>query len=540
MSEARRGLIRITTNYGRLMATLVIGLILVPLQLAWVGADGFGLIAAIGASTGLAAMLQDIMRQSMVRELGTVWHAANAPDSSPEDRAHFRSVYASAFVLCGFIALLTAGIFLVFLWFVHDAIWPFHKLPDEFRTAGQWILAAEGISTCLLILLAPAYNMYVVMERFFENNILFTLKRFIYLLASVVLFVTLGTGEVELSLKLFGVCTAGLSVLLLLTAVLWIMLPDPRLRPHLPSANLHSLREIIGTFGWNSAVVTAMNLHERIGIWVMLGFFGLWGSTIFALAIRTVGYVRMLTLGLTYGLDAVSARITADDDTKAYRSLVRHLTRLHAYVAIPAAITVFLLAEPLLRLWIGRTVADPDPTSGREVISAVVVLVKIMVIGLMSRAISECWMKLLYGAGHIRHYAPLILAGGIANPLIAWLLIETLPESWNWTGAAIAFGGVFLLVHLILLPLTNGEYLGMSGRSILAALVRPTVLAAIPASVYAVVLLWPGPAPWYVVFPSCAVYAILYGLLGIAFGLEPRERRRIIGMVNRVRRTSAQ
>ncbi|HBZ96462.1 MAG TPA: hypothetical protein DEO57_01295, partial [Phycisphaerales bacterium] len=93
MSEARRGLIRITTNYGRLMATLVIGLILVPVQLAWVGPNGFGLIAAIGASTGLAAMLQDIMRQSMVRELGTVWHAANAPDSGPEERAHFRSVY---------------------------------------------------------------------------------------------------------------------------------------------------------------------------------------------------------------------------------------------------------------------------------------------------------------------------------------------------------------------------------------------------------------------------------------------------------------
>ena len=177
MSEARRGLIRVTTNYGRLTATLVIGLILVPVQFAWVGTDGFGLLVAIGASSGLAAMFQDIMRHSMVRELGTVWHDMESSGGGAEAESHFRRVYASAFILCCGIAILTVGIFLLFLWLMHNAIWPFHTLPDEFRIAGQWILVAEGASTCLLILLAPAYNMYVVTERFLENNIWFTLKR---------------------------------------------------------------------------------------------------------------------------------------------------------------------------------------------------------------------------------------------------------------------------------------------------------------------------------------------------------------------------
>lgn len=534
MSEARRGLIRITTNYGRLMATLVIGLVLVPLLFKWVGADGFGLIAAIGASSGLAAMFQDIMRQSMVRELGTVWYDMNTPDHDDEAVQHFRRVYASAFVLCGGIALLTAGIFILFLWLLSGAIWPFDTLPEEYRIAGQWILMADGISTCLFILLAPAYNMYVVTERFLENNLWFTLKRLTYLVSALVLFIVFGSDQVELSLKLYGVCVASLSMLILLVAVGRIMLGDARLRPKLGMADRRALREIIGTFGWNSAVVTAMNLHERIGIWIMLGAFGLWGSTVFSLSLRLVSYVRMLTLGMTFGLDAVSARLSTGENTAAFQSVVRHSTRLIGYVSIPAAITVFLLAEPLLHLWVGQTVQASDTALGLQVIPATAVLVKIMIIGMLSRAISEAWMKLLYGAGHIKQYAPLVLAGGIANPIIAYLLIQWMPESMSWTGAAISFGGVLLVVQLIVLPLTNARNLGTNWQAIAGALCRPAILAAIPAVIYAVVLLWPEPAPWWVVFPACMLYAIIYGVFCIALGIESRERQKLFALLARV------
>ena len=540
MSEARRAFIRVTTNYGRLMATLVIGLILVPLLFKWVGADGFGLIAAIGASSGLAAMFQDIMRQSMVRELGTVWYDMNAPGHDDGAVQHFRRVYASAFVLCAAIALLTAGIFILFLWLLSGAIWPFDTLPEEYRIAGQWILVADGISTCLLILLAPAYNMYVVTERFFENNLWFTLKRLTYLVSALVLFIVLGSDQVELSLKLYGVCVASLSMLILLVAVGRIMLGDARLRPKLGMADRRALREIIGTFGWNSAVVTAMNLHERIGVWIMLGAFGLWGSTVFSLSMRLVSYVRMLTLGMTFGLDAVSARLSTGENTVAFQSVVRHSTRLIAYVSIPAAITVFLLAEPLLHLWVGRTVQESDTPLGLQVIPATAVLVKIMIIGMLSRAISEAWMKLLYGAGHIRQYAPLVLAGGIANPIIAYLLIQWMPESMSWTGAAISFGGVLFVVQLIILPLTNARNLGTTWQVIAGALCRPAILAAIPAVIYAVVLLWPEPVPWWVVFPACMLYAIIYGAFCIAMGIESRERQRLFALLARIWNRQAQ
>ncbi|MDG2054761.1 MAG: hypothetical protein P8J86_08640 [Phycisphaerales bacterium] len=537
MSEVRRGIIRITTNYGRLFSTLAIGLALVPIQLAWLGTNGFGLLMAVGATVGLAAMLRDIIRHSMVRELGAVWHLAISENATSEDREKFRSVYAAAFWLCAGASIVTALIFVGFAALLENAIWPFEEMPEAYREGGLWILISEGIGTTLLVLLAPAYNMYVVTERFLANNIWDTLRRACYLISAVVLFSILGTSNPEQSLILYGVCSAGLCVILLLIAVALIMIQMPLTRPHLGKAKWSAMREIGGTFGWNGGVITAMNLHERIGLWIMLGTFGLWGSTVFALALRLVGYVRMLTLGLSFGLDAVSARLTTsstgheDDATQGtLRAIVHHSTRLHGYVAFPAAITVFLLAEPLLRIWIGGTVTDPDPETGRAVISAAAVLVQIMVFGMASRAIADGWMKILYGAGHIRRYAPIIFAGGIANPLITFALIYSLPEGSRYQGAAWGFAFSLVIAHFLLLPAAGASKLGMTWAQMLGALWRPFWIAAIASVVYLIALT---STLWWVVLIVCSCYCLLYAILCFFLGLEPSERKGVSQLLKR-------
>ena len=547
MSEARRGIKRIASNYGRLGSTLLIGLVLVKVQFMWVGPEGFGLLVAIGASVGLAAMLQDVMRQSMIRELGVVWHAAEADDATENDIAHFRRVYASSFILCALVAVLTAGVFFAFFSLLKHGIWPFHEIPPAFRTGGLWILACEGVSIAMLVLLTPAYNMYIVTERFFESNLYFTLKRLTYLVSAVVLFIVLGTDQVELSLKLYGVCAAGMSLCLLLFAVSRIMLLDARLRPKLRMADVGAFREVLGTFGWNSTVVTAMNLHERIGAWIMLGVFGLQGSAMFGLALRLVSYVRMCTLGMTFGLDAVSARIASTKMDDTLRSIARHSTRLHGYVAIPCALTIFILAEPILQTWVGSELQNEDA----DFLQHTVVLVRIMVIGLMSRAIADGWMKLLYGAGHIKRYAPLILAGGIANPLMAFLFIYNFPASneadsgqiiWieNWTGPAWGFSLAFLVVHLLLLPAIAAPRFGTTWSRLLGLLGRPLVISIVASLVYLAIDFPPGEGEWPLLLAASVMFAAAYGILGLLFGLEAPERRRALRLLGQWLRRDTQ
>ena len=50
-SEAKRGILRIVPNYVRLLATLALGLVLLPVVVSWLGLEAFGLISLV-ASTG--------------------------------------------------------------------------------------------------------------------------------------------------------------------------------------------------------------------------------------------------------------------------------------------------------------------------------------------------------------------------------------------------------------------------------------------------------------------------------------------------------
>ena len=69
-SEAKRGLVRIAANYLRLISTLALGLILVPLLIGWIGLRGFGLISLVVVSVGLAGVVRELISQSMIREIG--------------------------------------------------------------------------------------------------------------------------------------------------------------------------------------------------------------------------------------------------------------------------------------------------------------------------------------------------------------------------------------------------------------------------------------------------------------------------------------
>ena len=56
-SEKQKGFHRIIANYGRLLATMAMGIATVPLQVAWLGMEGFGLLGLVGSSVGYGSLL---------------------------------------------------------------------------------------------------------------------------------------------------------------------------------------------------------------------------------------------------------------------------------------------------------------------------------------------------------------------------------------------------------------------------------------------------------------------------------------------------
>ena len=510
-SEARRAVTRIGTNYARLFISLVSGVILVPLLFAWLGKSAFGLISLLGASVGIAALAQDVIRQSLIRELAAGYHAGDEP---------FRRAYNSAYVLSFAAAAFTAIAFIALYFLI-----PVLNIEPGLVSAARWLIGAEGVYVTLLLPVAPAFNMYVVTERFVFHNFYTAAFRSNYLIAAIILYFWFDFADPGAALKAYALLTVSLNLILLALAVVRMVLIDRRLIPSPRYVSRDTLREISRTFGWNTGVILAMNLHERIPQFIVNIAFGLGTNALYGLALRLAGYVRMMTLGMTFGLDAVSSRLSAADDHERIKALIHHATRLHAMAALPGALFVFTLAEPLLRLWVGRHLENPDHD-----IPLTVTLVQIMMFALMSRAISDGWIKILYGAGHVKRYAPLVLVGGVLNPIVAVLLLMLMPESLRLNAPAIAFAVVLTIVHMLLLPVVGARCLEVRVRDMIGPVLRPALALLIPGAALAIASnrisdaqAWSLPVLGVV----AGAYGVLYGLLALFIVVTRRERRRI-------------
>ena len=517
-SEKRKGFHRIAANYGRLFATMAMGIAIVPLQIQWLGMDGFGLLGLVGSSVGIGAMLQDMMRSSMVRELGAAWHE--------EDNQKFQECYAASFKVSVYVTAATALIFTGVI-----LLLPYLNIHEEWIGAAQWVTGCAGLSTCLVTLLAPTINMLVVKEQFFWHNMWTVANRCAYLIATIIPFLILGITDIPKGLVLFGNIGLIFNTLVTVLLVVGFVATDRRMKPVIRGSTPEAMKKVSGTFGWNSGVVLAINLHERVANFVMNYFFGLNGNAIFSLALRLASYIRMATLGLTFGLDSVSARLSTNEEHGTLKSMFRHSTRLIGFVAFPAMVVVFIYAEPLLRMWVGKSIINPI-----EVLPEAELLVKIMVVGLACRSVSDGWMKLFYGAGHIRKYAPYVFAGGIFNPILSILFILLLPKAIGFTGAAIAYSVVFLVVHTLIIPLVTASSVGLTLGTILRPTLRPLAIAILVAptllisSAFSIDEL----VNWTGVIVGVAVYGIAYAIVCWLLLLTKRERKSITSLFSQL------
>ncbi|MEI2825135.1 MAG: hypothetical protein V9F04_01145 [Dermatophilaceae bacterium] len=106
------------------------------------------------------------------------------------------------------------------------------------------------------------------------------------------------------------------------------------------------IQELSRTLGWYFAVELASSLHERVGAAHHERVLrACWATSSSVLALQVTSYVRQATQGVTFGLDAVSARFSTDKN-KSLSVLLTHSTRLHGLVAFPAGLVMAALAPP--------------------------------------------------------------------------------------------------------------------------------------------------------------------------------------------------
>jgi hypothetical protein len=537
-SEARKGILRILCNYSRLFATLLLGIAVVPLTIAWLGDDAFGLISFLGANLGLAAIVRQIVHQSLVRELAAAYHGGQAS----MDR-----LYPA---ICR-ISLAAAAITLL-LFLVMAFALPLFNMPDKFRGAAFWFVVAQGVQSAAMVVLAPQLNIYLVLERFVGYSVWFVAVRAAHIVAVLILGYILPIRDPASGLLWLGVLWSALSMLGYVVAAIWIVGVDRRFRIDLRRPQPGAVKAVMGTFSWNSGVQIAMNLHEQVPQFFLNIFLGTTANAAWGLGFRLVAYIRMVTTGMQFGSDAVSARLASGSDESAARASLQRLlaqqTRLTALVSLPAGFGVLLYVFPILHLWVGDTLEDYDATMGMGVWMA-----RALSVALAARAISDTWILVLYGAGFVRRYAPLIMVGGLIAPLVAAVLMLALPADLKFIGPAVGFTVVFLGLHLFGIPVITARCLHISAPRLLLSLVRPLLITAAAAAAGLAplaasgrlgdlsLLSTPTRAAGDAIDPvlmlaSIGVFGLVYAPLAFLFILGPGERNRLTGATRRALR----
>jgi len=523
--------VRIVTNYVRLGINLALGLTFVPFMLHWLGDRAVGLIILLGAGVGVAAMFREITVRSVIRELGAAHHTSDAE--------HFRRIFNSSLAVSVVMACIS-GVFFTVLFFCV----PLLKMPPEYFDAARVMVASQAVYIFVTTALSPIFNMLVVTERFVRYNLWILAERSTMLLSAVALSMLLGqcpdVASRSAALSDWAVLVAGLQCMTFLIPVALLIVGDARLRPSPALARRDGLKVVGRTIGLYVAVEFSSALYEKVGQLIVNLFFGLAGNTVFGIAYQFVSYVRQTTVGVTFGLDAVSARLSAGGGKKPLQALMHHSTRLHGLVAIPTGAAVFLLAEPLIRLWIGSRLHDPE-----LYLPSIILTVRIMSISLTARAIAEGWLMILYGAGFLPRYAPLVLTGGIMFPPLVYALLKIMGAPSNPDLTLFIVPGTFCAMHftiyLLMLPYIGAKCIGVRYGEMFLPLWRPAAITA--ASALVLVLLLPALAhdptkPGLVaLLVTGAAFGAVYALLAVTLVLNGQERDRfVLGPLRRILR----
>lgn len=518
-SEARRGIVRIAANYTRLLSNVVLGLVSVKILVGATGNDGWGLISTLGATTGIANLTEESVRRSMIRELGAALHS--------DDPQAFPRTFNTAMLVSSGMSVVTLAIFGVIA--VCVALNAF-TIPAAMVSAALWLVGFKAVESFFDVLLSPIFNVYIASERMRAFNGWVMAQRVARLASALWLLWMIPKGTpVDEILKTYAWVGAALYIGVNMLACLTMMLfVDPRTRPRPWLARRAEMKGLVAVGKWNMAMTTAQNLHLRADQVITNIIFGLAFNAPFGFAMQLTSYVRMLTVGMTDGLDAATARISSKKGEQSVRDLIRHSTRLHAFVSIPTGIGLFILARPALDLWVGN-----DVQNRAVVIPQAALLMQIIVLGVTCRAISDGWIRILYGAGHIRSYARPIVLWSVANPILAVALSHTLPAGIAPLGPAIAFSAVTLVLSTLVVPIVGARCLRVSALELIGPALRPAIVAAaaspIPILADRFITTW----NLLLLGATCGIYAAVVTVGCIAFAMTAEERTRFSGAILR-------
>lgn len=397
------------STYVRLAGTFVVGLIVTPYlgHQEHLGLAGFGLFSILLSSVGILSFVQTTVRSALIRELSDAYFA-DEPDMLSR---RFTSAVVSSFILGVILCLAMLLLMPVAVWIL--------QFPPQFENEVWWSWAILSAEVSGLVWAVPFMTLFDARQKIPISNVLLLLERVVALAAAYLVFgLNIGRDTPLLSFVLwYAILRTGVRLVGSVAAYV----ACPRVRLHLEFYDRSELGRLLRTGRHVLMQEVATNLYNRANQLLANLFLGSAANGVFGAAIQLKEYSRQVGLGLCYGIEPLAAKFAQADDggRKHVGNLILTMTRIQAGVILPIITVIVMLSFPLVNLWLG----DKFNTQWPGANSHIAIMVIILLLGNTFFVVAQGMLRIMLGAGDVHHYAKRLLQAGIAQALLALVVL---------------------------------------------------------------------------------------------------------------------
>lgn len=384
----------ITTRYVAIAVELVIGLVMLPFNLHHLGQEAYGLWMLTASVTIHFSILDMGFGGALVNFIARY-------------RAHRDTRALNEIASTTFFVFASFGV-LAYLIVVGLAL----NLDHVFRISaveaqtGQWILLIIGLNVAVNFPFSIYGGIIGGFQRYDINNIVAIVSSIGVAVANVLVLLA-GRGVIAL--------VAATTVVRIITYLVYrrnayTIYPALRLRPSLFRRS--RLREVTGFSVYSSIIDWANKLNYELDEVVIGVFLGPAPVAVWAVADRIISGTQRLTNQSNAVLFPVVVDSDATNRIERLQKLLLEGTRLSLATVLPIAVTLIVLAQPLVLVWVGP----------RMIGSAIII--QILALAVALRVGNATSTTLLKGAGKIRYLAFVNIVTGAVNLVISALLVR--------------------------------------------------------------------------------------------------------------------
>lgn len=410
--------------YFRMMVTMVISLYTSRVILQVLGVDDYGIYQAVGGVVGMLSFINSALAVGTSRfltfELGT--------GNFDKLRKTFSTILSAHIILVFLIVLLCETIG---LWFVYTKL----NIPIE-RTDAAVFAYHFSILTVLAQLMQVPYNASIISH---ERMGIYAYTSIVDAVLSLLIVYLLVIGGCD-KLILYSVLFFLVKLCMTIFYAVYCMRKFAETRTRLMIDRI-ILGEVLGYSGWNLLSNGAIALNNQGALILLNMFFAPGVVTGRAIANQVnMAAFHFITNFRTAANPQIVKRYAAKDYSGS-KELLLSSTKYSYYLMLMLALPIALVAEPLLKLWLGQI----PPYS--------VVFLQLAIVTSLFQVFDTSFYTALYAKGQIRENAIISpMVGFLAFPLMYLLFkMGCSPESMAWVSmVGVAFLGLLVKPLLII------------------------------------------------------------------------------------------